>query len=249
MSRFSYIDWPFEERIKIIKNFKPHPFPSFEDGNEDAYRFTVWQLYGRVCEAIKAFAILLEKDCICDAFIIAGHALETSAILSYIKDCSTSEQSKENYNKYLASITIERILANLDITNNLNDPISLIVFSNLLKIFYPAGKTILKKNKDYDNVITQINSAKTTIKEKIGILNKSFSPIKPSEYIKTLSDNFDNKDDGQFKRYYTKYCGYKHSNILTPGVSFEDFKKANINDLLYLVLGIMTYLETSKKLP
>ena len=248
MSKFSYIDWSFEDRIKIIKNFKPQLFPSFEDGNEDAYRFTVWQLYNRICEAIKSFVILFEKECIRDAFIIAGHTLETSAILSYIKDCSTPEQSKKNYNKYLASITIERIIANLDTSNNLKDPISLIVFSNLLKIFYPAGKTILKKNKDYNNVITQINSTKTPVKEKIGILNKSFSPIKPSEYMKALSDNFDNKDDGQFRRYYTKYCGYKHSNILTPDVSFEDFKKENIDDLLYLVLGIMTYLETSKKL-
>ena len=249
MSTYSHIYWPIEDRINIIKNFKSHPLPSFDNGDEGSYRFTVWQIYRRICEAIKSFTTLLEQKYFCDAFIIAGHALETSAVLSYIKDCSTTEESKDNYNKYLASVTLERIIANLDMSDNLDDEISINVFSHLLKIFYPIGKTILNKNKNYEDIINQINSKQTTIKEKIGILNKSFSPIKPSEYMRTLSDNFDNKDDGQFRRYYRKYCAYKHSNILAPGVVFTDFQYDNLDDMLYLMLGIITYLETSKKLP
>ena len=47
------------------------------------FRFNMWGLYHRVCEAIKSYVVLYEANRIFDAFIIAGHALETCAILSY----------------------------------------------------------------------------------------------------------------------------------------------------------------------
>ena len=39
------IDWPFEDRIKIIENYQQLPTPEFNDGNEDAYRFNLWNVY------------------------------------------------------------------------------------------------------------------------------------------------------------------------------------------------------------
>lgn len=117
--------WPFEERVKIIKGFVPLETPVFNDGDEDTLRFNVWGLYYRICEAIKSYIVLYEANRIFDAFIIAGHALETCAILSYIKDNPTEEQQKEKYNLYFASILIGQITANLELSDNLEQDIAL----------------------------------------------------------------------------------------------------------------------------
>ena len=242
------IDWPFEERIKIIKNYQKLPTPEFKDGNEDAYRFNVWSLYNRVYEAIKSFVVLYENQRYCDAFIIAGHALETCAILSYIKDYDDETKRREHYNNYFASITLGRLLANLELAKDLEKDISWATFVCVLRLFYPFGKCIIKDNKDYEEIIRKINYRKGPNSEKIGLLNKSFRPVSVSEYIQTLSDNWENKDDGQFRRYYTKYCNMKHSNMLTPGILEENINADTIDDMLYLILGIMTYLDTSRPL-
>lgn len=240
--------WSFEERIKIIKNYKKLPCPEFNDGNEDAYRFNVWNLYDRVYEAIKSFIILYEKQRYCDAFIIAGHALETCAILSYIKDYDSEVKRREQYNKYFASITLGRLVANLELADDLSKEIAWMSFVSVLKLFYPVGKCIIKENKDYEQVIKQINNRKGPNTEKIGILNKNFRSIPIAEYIKIMSDNCKNKDDGQIRRYYTKYCSIKHSNMLTPGILEENINTDTIDDMLYLILGIITYLDKSKPL-
>ena len=241
-------NWSFEDRIKIIKNYKKLPTPQFNDGNEDAYRFNVWNLYDRIYEAIKSFVILYENQRYCDAFIIAGQALETCAILSYIKDYDDEDTRREHYNKYFASITLGRMIANLELAKNLEKDIAWVAFACVLRLFYPFGKCIIKEHKDYEKIIKKINYRKGPNSEKIGLLNKNFKPVSVSEYIQTLSDNWDNKDDGQFRRYYTKYCNMKHSNVLTPGLLKENIGEDTIDDMLYLVLGIMTYLDTSKPL-
>lgn len=241
--------WPFEERVRIIKGFEPLEPPVFNDGNEDTFRFNVWGLYYRVCEAIKSYIVLYETNIIFDALIIAGHALETCAMLSYIKDNSREEAKREKYNSYFAGMIFNRIFANLEISQTLEDDISWMCYSHLLKMFYTVGKTIVSKNKDYEEVIKKINYRKGPNKEKMALFKKSFSPIKVSEYIETFSNNISNIDDGIFKFFYGKYCSFKHGNMLTPGASFEPEYKYE-DDLkgysLSLICILVYYLDTSK---
>jgi hypothetical protein len=42
----------------------------------------------------------------------AGHALETCAVLSYIKDNESELKQRENYNKYLAKSAFWPIIGN-----------------------------------------------------------------------------------------------------------------------------------------
>lgn len=239
------IDWPFEDRMKIIKNYQQLPTPEFNDGNEDAYRFNLWNVYDRVCQAIKSFVVLYENRRFCDAFIIAGHALECCAMLSYLKDCDTPEENRKHYEKYMASIILNNITTNLELSDNLEKDIAWYSFSFLLKLFYPFGKSILKEKKDYEDIIKKINYRKGPNKEKIGLF-KNFNPVPVSEYIKALSDHLKDYDDGQFRRYYNKYCSFKHCNMMIPGVSRESETSDNVDDMLYLVLGIVTYLDIYK---
>lgn len=241
--------WPFEDRIKIIKNYKRLPMPEFNDGDEDAYRFNVWNLYDRVCESIKSFIVLYENKRFCDAFIIAGHALETCAMLSYLKDGNSPEENRKNYERYMASNILNSIITNLELSDNLEKEIAAIVFFHLLNMFYPFGRAILKENRDYDSVIKRINNRKGPNQEKIGLFNRNFKATPVTDYIKALSDSTEKYDDGQMRRYYNKYCSFKHSNMLIPGVSKESESDDGVDDMLYLVLGIVMYLETSKTLP
>lgn len=240
------INWPFEDRIRIIKEYKQLPQPVFDDGSEDTYRFCLWNLYERVCEAIKSFVVLYENQRFCDAFIIAGHALETCAMLSYLKDGSSNEENLKNYEKYMASTILIDITTNLELSDNLEKDIAWTVFFQLLMIFYPFGKSILKDKKDYEDIIKKINNRKGPNKEKIGLFNKNFKSVPVAEYINTLSYHMKDYDDGQFRRYYNKYCSFKHSNILTPGVLKESETIDNVDDMLYLVLEIVTYLDVFK---
>ncbi len=55
---------------------------------------------------------------------------------------------------------------------------------------------------------------------------------------------FDDKDD--FNYFYSKYCSFKHSNILTPGALFENSADISCFDnVLNLILGIIAYLQLS----
>ena len=243
------IIWPFEDRIRIIKGFGPLETPVFNDGNEDTFRFNVWGLYYRVCEAIKSYIVLYEADRIFDALIIAGHALETCAMLSYIKDNPSEDAKREKYNSYFAGMIFNRIFANLETSESLEDDISWICYSHLLKMFYTVGKAIVSKNKDYEDVIKKINYRKGPNKEKMALFKKSFSPIKVSEYIEGFSNNISHIDDGMFKFFYSKYCSFKHGNMLTPGASFEPEYKYE-DDLkgysLSLICILVYYLDISK---
>lgn len=242
-------DWPNEYKLRIIKEFKPLDKPLFK-GNEDSLYGVIWSLYFRVCDAFKSFCTLFENKQYYDAFIIAGHTLETCAILSYIKDGKTEEDRKTNYNKYLASSALGRLKACLELEENLEHEISWQLFVVLLKIFYPVGAHIVK-NKDnpkekHEEAIKLINYRKGPNQEKVGLLNKYYAPVKTTEYIKEFRKNlpFDDKDD--FNYFYSKYCSYKHSNMLTPGASFENSDEVDYFDnVLNLILGIIVYLQSS----
>lgn len=239
------IPWNIEGKTKIIKNFVPVAKPEFK--NEDAIGYIIWNLYNRVSNGMKSFATLIDNKCYYDAFIIAGHMLETCAILSYIKDNDTEEEQKENYNKYLARSAVGRMIANLEMATNLHRDLDWIVFETILKILYPIGSSIIKDQKNpkekHEEVTQKINYRLGTNEEKIKLLKKHYEPPHIEEYIKAFSDNRGNTDDGQFARWYTKYCNYKHSNMLAPGALAGDINDDEVNYFLDLVLIILVYLD------
>ncbi len=244
--------WSFNDRLKIIKNFQPYPKPKFV-GNEDSIHGVTWGLYNRICENIKSFAILFENFQFVDAFILAGVALESCARLSFIKDRDNLEQSKEYYNKYLASMTLSQIIYNLKFEEDLTQEISWLNYELLLKIFYPVGKSIFtNKTKSYEDVIKIINYRLGKNADKISVFKKNFKELPVTRYtdffFEKLSIYEANKE---MAIYYSKYCSFKHSNMLSPGVLDEgnnDFlsietKKEIADRGLYLILGLILYLQ------
>lgn len=251
-------NWSIQDRLDIIRKFKPYPQPTFAE-NEDAIHVVTWMLYNRICESIKSFIILFENNQFCDAFIIAGVALETCAKLSFIKDQKSAELSKECYNKYLASTTISQLIYNLNLEDNLQNELSWINFKNFLNIFYPIGNLIFKnKNDTYEDVIKTINYRPGENKNKISLLKKSFKELPVSYYTNVFFKKLEIYEATQeMSRYYAKYCSFKHSNILSPGVFFEgaenplsvEMRNELADDSLYLVLGLIMYLEKYSEKP
>lgn len=240
-----------QKSIQIIKDFKPLDLPSFNDRNEDPFRYIVWNLYHRVSEAIKSFIVLFENKRYYDSFIIAGHCLETCAILSYIKDNLTEELCRERYNKYFASAILGRLITCLNLTDNLETEISWQAFFSLLKFFSPIGVNIITKKEQakekHKEIIKQLNSRLGLNNDKISILKKNYSPISAKKYINSLIENTSYFDSKFFVLHYRTYCDIKHSNMITPGASFEHNQfNTFARHGIYLVLGIMYYLKDFK---
>ena len=240
-----------QKSIQIIKDFKPLETPVFNDGNEDAFRYVVWNLYHRECEAIKSYMVLFENGRYYDSFIIAGYFLETCAILSYIKDNPTEELCRERYNKYFASAIFGRLIACLKLTDNLETEISWQVFVSLLKIFYSVGVNIITKKEQakekHEEAIRQINYRLGLNKDKISILKRYYLQIRVREYINAFVKNTAYFDGEKFDLYYQKYCNIKHSNMVTPGASFECNQFDNFAEyVIFLILGIMYYVRYFK---
>jgi hypothetical protein len=141
-------------------------------------------------------------------------------------------------------------LAILDVDkSNLTAESAWNAYAVLLKILYPVGTSIVKNGKDYENVIKAINLRGGTNAEKSKLLRDSFNRPDPEGYVASFSKMVGNFDDGQFARYYDKYCNYKHSNMLAPGALFGDIDEEEIDWFLNLVLGIIMYLDKSKLAP
>ncbi len=237
------------DKIKIIRDFIPIPKPQF-DGDEHAMRYMTWNLYTRICEANKSFIVLLDNQQYYDAFLIAGHTLETCSILSYINDCNSEAKCLEHYNKYLAKSAFGRLHAILEINNDLKNDFSWNAYMVMQKIFYPVGATIIRDNKNQEEkhreAIEKLKNRIGSNKDKIRILNKFYAPMPISQYIFAFAKNMGNIDDGLFKQYYNKYCSYKHSNMLAPGTLSGDIDNEEINWFLDLMHGIIIYLKNSK---
>ncbi len=248
--------WSKKDAFKIVKNFKPVDLPLF-DGKKDAYGYVQYTLYNRIRNAISSFIVLFENERYFDAFIIAGHMLETCAVFSYIKDGATAEIRREKYNRFVASSAMERLITHLKTGKDLYDDMNWRMFVCLLKIFYPVGAFIIenkKENQDeksvHEECISRINCRLGKNEEKIKLIKKYYKPVRINEYMTEFSLNVGKFDDGEFEKYYTKYCNFKHSNILNFGISFEDidgsFSNEVANDVLFLILGIVMYLQRSE---
>jgi uncharacterized protein YutE (UPF0331/DUF86 family) len=237
-----------DNKIKIIRDFVPVVMPVFNHDNpKDTINYIIWNLYNRVCEATKSFVFLFDNKRFYDAFLTAGHALETCAILSYVKDNSNEIKQTENYHKYFARSAIGRLLAILEMDkNNLSTESAQNAYTVLLKILYPIGASIIKDGKNYEGIIKNLNTHGGTNEEKSKLLKDSFKRPDPEGYIKSFSKRLGNFDDGQFVLYYTKYCNYKHSNMLTPGALESDIDDEEICWFLDLILSVVMYLDKYK---
>jgi hypothetical protein len=241
-----------DKKIKIISEFVPMAKPRFK-GDEVATRYIIWNLYNRVCDAIKSFVILLNNQRYYDAFIIAGHALETCSVLSYIKDHDTEAAQTERYNKYMAHSALGRLIAILEMSVSLEGNCARDAYAVMLKIFHPVGASVIKDTKNikekHKEAIEKLNSREGSNIEKVKLLRKYYDFSHIREYLITFSDNLGNIDNGAFDLYYTKYCNYKHSNMLAPGALAGDLDSEEIDWFLNLVLGLIMYLDKSKLAP
>ena len=244
------VDFTIGNKIKIIREFKPMPQPQF-NGNEHEMRYIIWNLYNRVCEAVKSFVVLFDNQRYYDAFIIAGHVLETCSVLSYIKDNDTEAAKLANYNKYKAQSSGGRLKAILEMdSSNLEKDCAWNAYELVLKIFYPVGAIVIKDTKNaeekHKEVIEKIKLRKGVNTEKIKLLKNSYMLSNTRAYITAFSNNMGNIDDGQYFMYYTKYCNYKHSNMLSPGALAGDIDAEEIYWFIELVQNIVLYLQKSK---
>ncbi|MDR2685756.1 MAG: DUF5677 domain-containing protein [Rickettsiales bacterium] len=252
-------NWNIEGKIQIIKDFVPMSRPAFN--NEDTMLYILWLLYERICSSIKSFGILLENKCYYDAFLTAGQMLETCAILSYIKD-NDKEPKLLNFNKCVARSAVGRMIIILDMDkNNLDDLASQQSHISLLKFLNQSGASIVKldkaNHKTYEEMhkeaITKLNTRGGTNAEKIKLLRDSYKRPDPEGYVRAFSkklDNLENLGENQFAKsfsnYYSKYCCYKHVNMLTPGFDSHDIDNEEISWFMDLVLVIIVYLEKSQ---
>jgi hypothetical protein len=245
------IPWTINNKIKIIRDFAPVAMPTVDFNNKkDTIKYIIWNLYNRVYEATQSFIALLDNKRFYDSFLIAGHALETCAVLSYIKDNKTKSAQIKNYNKYIARSAVGRLLAILDMDKtNLSADSAWVNYAALFKIFYPAGAAIIKKEQQYEEIIKQINYCDGTNDEKIRLIKESFPHPDPKGYVKSFSKRLGNFDDGQFLKYYARYCDFKHCNLLSPGAISSDIDKNDVDYFIDLILGILMYLDKYKLLP
>ncbi len=234
-------------QIQIIRDFVPEPKPNFENKDEDIFQFTIWNLYERVCEGIKSFLILFDNKRFYESSIIIGHALETCAILSYIKDNETKTKQNENCNKYIARNLIGMLIEDLKINQNLEKDSVWNAYNGWLHLFTSYGFTIIKDKKNHTGIFEKLKIREGMNSEKIKLLEKNYDPPHIEEYIQLFSAKLDGADEEKFIRFYLKYCGLKHSNILDclEG-EIQDYQ---IEDLIITACMIITYLSMSKLEP
>lgn len=232
-------------QIQIIRDFVPEPKPNFDNKNEDVFQFIIWNLYERVYEGIKSFIILFDNKRFYESYIIIGHALETCAILSYIKDNETKQ--KENCNKYIATNIIGMLIEDLKTNKNLEKDSAWNAYTGWLRLFASHGFTIIKDKKNHAVIFEKLKIREGMNSEKIKLLERNYDPPHIEEYIHLFSAKLDGVDEEKFIRFYLKYCGLKHSNILDclEG-KIPDYQ---IEDLIIIACMIITYLSISKLEP
>lgn len=236
--------------LQILRDFVPEPMPKFDDAS-DTFEYTKWHLYDRVCDGIKSFLILLDKKQIYDAFIIAGHALETCAMLSYIKDGKTEEKHINNYHKYTARAFAGILLETLKTSDDLKKDSTWNAYVVMLKLFYPVGVHIIKDKKNpkqkHEDIIKKINCRLGSNTEKIKLIERNYEHPNIEEYLRTFSENMDGVDEQRFNRFYLKYCDFKHTNVLA--CLERQIFDYQIERVITVLVIIVTYLSMSKMGP
>lgn len=244
------MNFTIDNKIKIIRDFKPIPQPKFEDN--EGIRYIIWNLYNRGCEATKSFVILLGNQRYYDAFIIAGHALETCSILSYIKDNDSEAAQFENYNKYMAQSAVDRLIAILEMDSNLEKDYVQNAYEIVLKIFCSAEGAVFKYSQNDEEKHKEIIDGMKSLDEinigKIKSVKNFYKLPRVKDYIIAFSKKIGNIKDKEIFMYYTKYCNYKHSNMLAPGALAGDIDAEEIDWFIELVQNIVQYLEKLKSI-
>lgn len=236
--------------LQSLRDFAPEPMPEF-DGASDTFEYTKWHLYDRVCDGIKSFLILLDKQQIYDAFIIAGHVMETCAMLSYIKDGKTKEERINNFYKYTARAYAGIMLEILRTSESLEKDSAWNAYTGFLQFFYPVGVNIIKDTKNpkqkHEEIIKKINNRLGTNVEKIKLIEKNYERPNIEEYLRTFSENIDSVDEQRFKHFYLKYCDFKHTNVLAClEWQIPDYQ---IERVITVLVIIVTYLSMAKLEP
>ncbi|MDR0726944.1 MAG: hypothetical protein LBF37_02670 [Rickettsiales bacterium] len=235
-----------EGKLQITKDFVPETKPHFE-GNEDTVLFAKWNLYERVCDGIKSFTVLYDNNRFYDAYIIAGHALETCAMLSYIKDNETDVEQRNRFNLYLARCLVGNLIEILEMSQDLSNVLAWNAYAAWMRSFASYGNFIIKDKKNHAEIFEQLKIREGSNSEKVKLLKRNYDPPHIEEYINLFSEKLDGVDEEKFKRFYFKYCGFKHSNMLEClDGELADYQ---IEDSIILVFMLVTYLSMANLEP
>lgn len=196
-------------------------------------------------ESIKSYLCLVDNNLPTDSILIAGHILETCAIISYMKD------APDNARKYVAKSTLRGLcdILDYDITNLQNEDIKAAFLEGLGDLEY-NGYLAIKADKDKKKAnsirikyLMDMNISNTDKKK--CICNFYYLPIVENylrpfrKKIVELHIKYDEKNinlDRQFVLFYAEYCKIKHSNAnlyygeITPTkIILNDDARSNIN--------------------
>lgn len=229
--------------LNDVKKFK-YVRPNIEKNKWQGPLYqTTRKLYIRINEARETFILLIEKNKIHEAAVIAGYIFEALCIFSFIKD---SKNPEYNSRRYYASSLISEIqetlrLQNIIIGESLNNYKARLEL--LIKHLKDNGIIIVKPNKkkeiqktpeeidtEHRKTIETLLDNKKSIPYKIDLLEQFYKPISPKEYvsffINKYGELYPNKSltSDIINNLYLAYCKTKHLN---------NFSCEN-NDVLYL---------------
>ena len=212
--------------------------PKIDPNNiDDTYKYIEYRFYDRIYDGIKSCKILMENDRYFDTLIISGHLLETYSMFNFITNYKT-EKNIKNYRKLMASIILYQISGNFDWKCIVKE-FEVISYNSLLNTFIPYGDSIIKKDKNFNDIISKLKSFNVdNKKEIIEILEENFNPIKPEKYIQRLKDH-NSQEKNMIQMLYNKYCYYKHCNLLNFEASFESNFE---DDILIFITDMLNFI-------
>ena len=212
--------------------------PKIDPNNiDDTYKYIKYRFYDRMYQGIKSIKVLINNNSCFDALILSGHLLETYSMFNFITNYNTRKNIK-NYRKLMASIIFRIIRGNLG-WDCIDKKAEIISYNSLLNTFIPYGDSIIKKDKNFNDIISKLKSFNVdNKKEIIEILEKNFNPIKPEKYIQRLKDH-NSQEKNMIQMLYNKYCYYKHCNLLNFEASFESNFE---DDILIFITDMLSFI-------
>lgn len=194
--------------------------------NSELVDTTIKVLHDRIVYAARSYSILKDNEQYFDAFIVIGHALETCAKLSYIKDCQDKKEQIKRHDEYYAGSFGNDMIQALELAEDLSDDNVWDAYFQSFQLFKDLDKAIIKPGKDRSKIINQLSNRDGSNDDKTKILNKNYSPPTIQKYIDDFAELICPNNPGWLKTVHLRYCGHKHSNIMQI-LEFEMMKMHN----------------------
>lgn len=195
--------------------------------------FNLRVLSKRLHDARNAFLVLIDNNMFVDACLIAGHILEVSATIHYIRSAA---DKMLNSRRYIAKSTIQSVYDLLGIDNsNLQDDKYRLTINEFLDYLEDVGHLILKPIKKEDKkqlnykFVSKLRCLELTNKEKRKLIKEFYEMPIVNDYLNCfysgMQKNIQTKPEENpdalkeaLKLFYVSYCRIKHTSaLLYPG--------------------------------